>query len=295
MPIEDMVFGLDLLKYTLSFGGQSESTSDDYATQVKAAIRSTYWGILALEPWSFALASSPGVISTIAKQSVSVSSISGTTVTLSDTIAATMVGRKFYMTSNQAVYRISAHTAGTATLTLDATYVETETSGAGAIFQDEYALNSNCMRLWAPLRLRGGLKGEVDLINDKEFEATYGGTWVSSVGFTEAAREVRQDSSGNKQIQLAPWSANAINIEYDYTEFHNLDFTGAGSGDTPKLRKEDRWVIAERALFTLFRNKNDNLADSAWLKSDKKLDEMRTVHLYKAGKNRLWARAGNSL
>jgi hypothetical protein len=205
-----------------------------------------------------------------------------------------MAGRKFYVNSNQAIYRVSAHTAGTAILTLDASYIEDETSGTGTIYQDEYALNANCMRLWSPMRLRGGLKGEIEVINDKEFEARYGGAWNAAVGFTDVAREIRQDSSGNKQIQVAPWPEDAINIEYDYTEYHNLDFSGAGAGDTPKLRKEDRWVIAERALFVLYRNKNDNLADSAWLRQENKLKEMRNIYLPK-GKSRLWVRGRNRL
>lgn len=294
MALEDFIYGLDLLYYVLKSGGQSASTTDDYVADAKAAIRKEYWQILCMEPWNFALAATPGVITTVASQNVTVLSIAGATVTLSANIAATQAGRKFYLNSNQAFYRISAHTAGTATLTLDATYVEDETAGPAVIFQDEYALSSSCMRLWGPLNLRGQFEGEIDLMGAKEFKAEYGDSRVSGIGITEAATEIRQDSSGNPQIQIAPWSEDRINIEYDYTEFHNLDFTGAGSGDTPKLRREDRWIIGERALWTLFRNKDDQIADSAWKRSEEGLMGLRDKHLPK-GRKRLWARSGNSL
>lgn len=294
MALEDLISGKDLLFYVLGFAGQSKSTTDDYADQAKAAIRANYWELLCLEKWPFAMAASPGVVTTVAKQAVTVSSISGITVTLSATIATSMAGRKFFVDSNQAVYRISAHTAGTATLTLDATYVETETSGAGTIYQDEYALNSNCMKPWSPMNLRGQFEGEIDIINPNEFKAKYGSSRTSSTGYTEDATIVRNDSSGNMQIQIAPWSEDRINIEYDYTEFANLDFSGAGAGDTPKPRQEDRWVIAEFALWTIFRNKDDNLADSAFIRANKKLEEMKG-RLIPYGRPKVWVRSKNSL
>lgn len=294
MSLEDLAFGKDLLFYVLKFAGQSASTTDDYADQAKAAIRSNYWELLCLEKWPFAMASSPGVITTVAKSAVTVSSISGSTITLSATIAASMAGRKFYVDSNQAVYRISAHTAGTGTLTLDATYVETETSGAGTIYQDEYALNSNCMKVWSPISLRGQFEGGIDIISPDLFKAKYGVGQTSAIGVTDAATIIRNNSSGNMQIQIAPWSEDRINIEYDYTEFADLDFSGAGSADTPKLRKEDRWVVAEFALFTVFRNKDDTLADSAYIRAHRKLEEMKG-RLIPYGKPQMWARSGNSL
>ena len=293
MALEDFTYGLDLLYYVLKSGSQNAATSDRYAADVKAAIRKEYWEILCLEPWNFALASSPGVITTVAAQDVTVSSISGATVTLSATIATSQAGRKFYLDANQSMYRISAHTAGTATLTLDATYVEDQTSGAATIFQDEYSLASTAMRVWDPLYLRGQFEGELPIIGIKEFKAR-DGQHISVMGPPEAATEIRRDSSGYMRLQLAPWSEDRVNIEYDYTVFHDLDFTGAGAGDTPKLPREDRWIIGERALWTLFRNKDDSLADSAWKRAEAGINSLRDKNL-KRGRSRLWSRSGNSL
>lgn len=295
MALEDQEFGQDLLFYCLKFGGQSASTSDDYADQAKAAIRSNYWQVLTRQPWTWALASTPGVITTAASISANAQSISGSTVTLTANQSTSLAGRKMYLDGNQSMYRITAHTANTPTLTLDATYVDIPTAGAVTIYQDEYTLEAKAMRAWGPLNLRGQFEGEVDLINNTEFKARYGSSRVTAVGLTEVATEIRQDSSGNKRIQIAPWSSDRINIEYDYTEFHDLDFTGAGADDTPRLRREDRWVIAELALFTLFRNKNDNLADSAWKRAQEKLRDMDAKFLASSSRNRLWARYRFSL
>ncbi|MFQ5485145.1 MAG: hypothetical protein ACE5DO_07410 [Desulfobacterales bacterium] len=295
MALEDQTTGQDLLFYCLKFAGQSASTTDDYASDAKAAIRSNYWELLNKEPWPFALSSVPGVVTTVAEVKATAQSISSKTVTLSASISTSMAGRKMYMDGNQSMYRITAHTAGTNILTLDADYVDSETAGNITIYNDEYSLHANAMQVWGPFNLRGQFEREIDLINYNEFKAMYGYSRVTATGLTESATIIRNDSSGNMQIQIAPWSTDRINIEYDYTEFHDLDFTGSGVGDTPKLRREDRWIIAEFALWTLFRNKDDVLADSAWKRAEKGLERMVSKHLRKASKPRMWTRQRNSL
>lgn len=295
MAKEDLQYGLDLLYYVLGFAGQSEVTTDEYAAHAKAAIRQNYWEILQMEPWPFALNPTPGVITTYASQSVTIDSISGATVTLSASIATSMAGRKIYLNALQVIYRITAHTAGTDTLTLDADWVETETSGQATIFQDEYSLSSTCMTLWGPLTLRGNADHEVEVVDHGQFKARHNdGGWAVQ-GITNIATQIRYDSSGNPQVQLAPISSDRSVLEYEYTRFHNLDFTGAGSGDTPIIPLQNRWVIAERSLWTLWRNKNNELAASAWNRAEDHLNVMRTRHLPKGSRPKSWMRFRNNL
>jgi hypothetical protein len=295
MALDDLATGLDLFQYLMKDVGQSTSTSDDYATRAKAALNLNYWEILCLNKWRFALGHPPKVVTTVASQNVTVSSIVGTTVTLSAVIATSQAGRKFYVTANQAMYRISAHTAGTAVLTLDATYVETQASGAGVIYQDEYALDSSAMKVWGPLYLRGQYEGEVALINENEFKAKYGWARVAAVGLTEVATIIRDYDPGGGaaksiQIQIAPWTELQVNMEYEFTKFQTLTYDGVAGTDTPVLPLQDRWVIAERAKWHLWRGKNDNLADSAWIRADQKIAQMVDTYLKPTSKQRLWFR-----
>lgn len=295
MALENFVTGQDLLFYVLRTAGQSAAATDDYADQAKAAIRKEYWQILTMEPWNFALAADPGVVTTVAKVAAVISSFSGATVNLAAAITPSMAGRKFYMDGNQSMYRITAHTSGTDTMTLDADYVDEPQAGNATIYQDEYAMEANAMRIWSPLNLRGQFEGEVHLINEREFRARWGSSRVTAVGLTEVATEIRENSSGVKQIQIAPWTEDRINIEYDFTEFDDLDFTGSGAGDTPRLRLEDRWVVAEFALWSIYRTKDDSKADSAWKRATNKLEEMQTKHNKGSSRSRMWSRYRNSL
>lgn len=295
MALENLQYGQDLLYYVLGFAGQSQSTSDDYASHAKAAIRQNYWEVLQMEPWLFALNPTPGIITTYAEQSITISSISGATVTLSSTIATSMAGRKIFLNSLQTIYRISAHTAGTATLTLDSDWVETTTSGQATIFQDEYSLSSTCMVLWGPITLRGNAEHEIEVISDTQFKARHNDGGWAVTGPPDIATQIRFTSSGVPQVQLSPYPTDQMVLEYDYTKFHDLDFTGSGSGDTPLIPLQNRWVIAERALWTLWRNKNSELAATAWNRAEDHLNVMRNRYLPRDSRPRSWVRFRNNL
>ena len=158
----DFVTGQDLRDFVLSHGHQTVASTDDYATIVEGSVLKAYWDFIQLEPWWFSMASRPGILNIEASQDVTVNSISGTTVTLSANITATQIFKRFALKSNQVAYRIAAHTGGTAALTLDAPYVETETSGPGVIFQDEYAMASDALKPWGPMDVRSSFQWKVD-------------------------------------------------------------------------------------------------------------------------------------
>lgn len=295
MALEDLQYGQDLFYYAMKHGGQSSSTSDDYADVVKAAIRKNYYEILEMEPWLFSLNPTPGTIATVATQSVTINSITTDQVTLSASIATSQAGRKIYLNHEQAVYRIASHTAGTAILTLDVEWVEPSTSGAATIFQDEYDLHANALVLWGPMNIRGNSDNEIELIGERQFKARFSnGDWAVN-GPPEYAREIAYGSSRTRRIQIAPSQPERCVIEYDYTQFHTLDFTGGGSGDTPLLPLANRWVIAERALWDLLRVKNNDLAAAAWNRAEDHLSVMRTRHLPRESRPKSWVRFRNNL
>lgn len=295
MSLADLTTGQDLAYYALAHGAQSQSTQDDYYTIVKAAIQKNYWEILGLEPWLFALSPTPGAFATVASQAVTISSISTNQITLSATIATSQAGKKIYHDALQAVYRIDSHTAGTNVLSLDAYWVETLTSGPATIFQDEYDLVTTAMHVWGPLLLRGNAEHEIELIDDRQFTAKYNnGTWGVS-GPPEYARQIPYSTAGQLRVQLAPSQGVEQVVEYSYTKFRSLDFTGAGSGDTPVLPLTSRWVIAERALWDLLRVKNNDLAGAAWNRAEDHLAVMRNRYLGNSSRPKSWIRFRNNL
>ena len=100
MADTDLITGLDIAQAALLDAGEGTSLSGAYGNDAKRAVRNAYWSVLAHARWPWAMSPTPGVITTVAAQPVTVNSISTATVTLSATIATSMAGRKFYLDGN---------------------------------------------------------------------------------------------------------------------------------------------------------------------------------------------------
>lgn len=299
MSIEDIQTGADLFEYVMKFGNQPGGASDDYAQEVKATLKKEYWDLLQLERWWWAMARLQGTISIPAKIDATVTTIAGNQVTLSQPIATSQKYGKFAMQANSVVYVVAAHTAGSNVLTLDASYVESNTGGRAWIYQDEFLTPSDCLKPWGPFRQRSVRAGVVGLLPYNEYEDRYGGTIAagSSLSYGTIAGGQQEASTGNMSqlIRFSGFSDMPVVLQFPYTQFHDIDFSGNVATDCPRVPRPDRWVIAERALWTLWRNKNDQLADSAELKARNKVDEMRQFHLNMATRDRIYVNPNASL
>jgi len=293
---EDLITGRDLLFATLTECQRSASEADEYAVDTKRYIREAYWKILPANRWEWALSSTPGVITTVAKVTGSVNSISSATVTLSASITDSMTGRKFYMDANQGVYRISAHTAGTATLTLDGSYVETETSGPFTIYQDEYSVSSDVLKVWDPFQVRGQWWQEVPILDKPIFENFFGKGWSAGPAPLQAATEVQRDTNGGRTFRFGPWSETAVSVEYDYTKFDDLDFSGVAATDTPKVPRPHRHSIVELAASKLWRHlDNTNNANNLFTMYEMTMADMISHYLGTAHEAQFQVKMRNSL
>lgn len=298
MGAADFLTGLDLLHAVqLDTSEAASGTTGSYGTEFQGYINRAYWEILGKERWPWALSPTPGTIVSDAAVRVTASSISGTTVTLTATITPSMAGRKIYNDSNNAVYRITAHTSGTDTMTLDATYVETETSGALTIYQDEYLVDSTVLKIWDPMQVRGQSGQIVTGLNKPTFEAQYGKGWSVGPAPVEAFTEVHWDytgGTGTRRIRFGPWSEDRFVVEYDYAQFHTLTYDAVASTDTPRVPREYRQVIVDLAKFYAFLLKDDSKTDSAFLNSNRMYQLMVDQYLPEQ-RGQLYTRPGNSV
>ena len=299
MPLEDMRTGEDLFAYVMSYGGQPGGSNDDFAAVVKGAVRKGDWDLLQRARWWWAAPQRPATISIEATRAVSVSSTAGVTLTLSQVIATSQVGKKIMLDASLVPYRIVAHTANTNVCTLDAEYSEEQTSGRATIFQDEYAGTVECLKPWGPFRSRTDANYIVDLIPYVEYENKYG--WNRTVTGQQISKGTlyagQQDPATGKMQQVFRFNAvsdRRFVLEYPYTRSHNIDFNG-GVNDYPLVPEEDRWVIGEMALWTLWRNKNNQLADSAFIKADRKIQAMEAQHLSIETRLGLFSRMNHSV
>lgn len=288
MAIGDFAWGADLLEGALDRANEKTDGTSGYHDKAKAYVRQAYWEVLRAAPWPFAKAALPKTLTLLAPVNVTVNSIAGPTVTLSANQATSLAGRKFSLNSSAAWYRITAHTAGTPTLTLDTAYVETPTSGGGVIYQDEYDLDPLATAVFGALRPRGAILWyPIPLLEESEFRAKYPPHIPLGPGPLSAACIIRygdfnttdtfkQELSNPLRIQVVPYPQDALVLEYDYADWHklSLDRTAYNASapqpyfhDQLKIPRPDRFIVADLAGSYILFDKKDYQASSQ-LKAD---------------------------
>lgn len=274
MAKEDFIYGKDIAEALLEDMDEIATISGgDYVSQAKRYVRKAYWDLLTRYQWPWAMSTTPGTIVTEPAVSISVQSISGANVTLTASIATSKAGFKFYLDSNNSVYRVLSHVAGTAALVLDAAYVETGT-GTGKLYKDEYVVvDANVLKIWSPFQVRGQWWQPLEIITKDQFESIYGKGWSAGPAPFEKATEIWYDTNGVKQYRFAPWSEESVVLEYDYTKLHDLDFSG-GSTDIPKVPREFRHAIIDLALYNGFVAKEDSRAVDKRVEVENTIQEM---------------------
>lgn len=245
--------GQDLLNALMRRAGEmlptsTDSTGTDHLIDAKLALQKAYWEIFALKPWRFARKRAQ--FNSVAKVDVTVNSISGTTVTLSASIASSMAGRKFFLVSDGIPARISAHTAGTATLTLETAYTGSATSGVGEIFQDEVTVATDILAY--PLITELHFGDEILVIPEGEALSDF------PRNIYGAPRAQYASFINDTTVRLMPWTHEARLFECAYNYRPSpLTFDGVAGTDTPAIPRDSRVIIMQRALEMIYSDKRD--------------------------------------
>lgn len=258
--------GQDILANFLRRSGElfpnSTTIADaDRIIDAKLYCQSGYWDFAAWKPWRWARLDPAIQVLSVAKQEVTVSSISGATITLSATIATSQAGRKFYLNADGIPHRITSHTAATATLTLVTSYAGTGTSGAAVIFMDEITLTSGDDILAYPLIQEPHTGNNLDIISEQEFRER-----VEHFGQLEEADGVARRYAcfiTQNKIRIKPWTTNARLFECSYNQRPGLlTFDGVAGTDTPVCPRNQRELIGLFGLRRLLIDKRDGRVET---------------------------------
>ena len=252
----DFDTGQALLRHVLRRAGQilptaTDETVADRLIDAKLYVTEAHWWLCGLRSWRWARKNPPAQFVSIAEDEVTVSTIAGATVTLSATITATRAGRKFLVDADGIPHRISAHTAGSAVLTLATAYTGEATSGAARIYQDELTVASDILG-WPDIReVRTGAPLEV--IGETELRA------LAPANSRSVTRNVRYAAFITDAIlRIVPWTTEARLFECAYNvRASALTFDGVAATDTPLVPQTFRPAIAWRACVKIAEDRRD--------------------------------------
>jgi hypothetical protein len=184
--------------------------------------------------WPFLKASNPLNLQTVKDYTTGTANttLGSTSVTLSQTIATSVAGYYIQFGFSKDWFQITAHTGGSASITLDVGALSTNAADTLTIRKKYYSTNSVTDRILMinqaifPFQLQ-----EISQPVFKEVEP-----YNRVVGTPRAFLMAGQDSSGNPQFELWPTPDAAINLSVDYL-IKQTDLSA--NGDTSPI--PDKW------------------------------------------------------
>lgn len=188
-------------------------------------------------------------------------------VTFSDVIANSKATWYLIVDGDPTVYRVSTHTAGTATATLDSVFTgETDSDATYKLVKLEYTLGSNdILRLISPLRTfkTSDLMTEPRIygIEANRFDTLFP-IYRVAAGIPSAFKVI-STRDNNVIIMFNKYmDEDYLRVEYDYVD-KPADLTASSVTTDIRVPEDFRHVIVDWALCFLFQDKNDNRYETA--------------------------------
>lgn len=213
-------------------------------------------------PW--ALSQNPIVLNTSAiyNTGTCTANLGSTTVTLSDVSATNLSNYHLKVSTDSEIYRVSAHTAGTDSLTLDGAYVSANTTAAEyTAFKTLYTFapsSGSILIPVSPIRIYddNGEDYTIDLVDTQ--------TLLKSFPMSEIEEDmpvmagIRYQSASNLVVQMSHYTENVERMELDYIPIPTTLADNTAIEVDPVIPERHRIIIAHWAAYYLLRTNDDN-------------------------------------
>lgn len=259
----------DILDSALFDCGEPLNGTSDYEAEALTALNRGYqmiWmGGAEIEPtlreeWIWLRSALPGVI--ILNYAFVAGTVSVThntsVITFSSPPSLSTTGWFFKADSSTDVFLVTGHLAAGASATLDSVYTGTTNASDGyKLFQTDYSLPSDVLRIISPMRIYRDNRSFVTHIDQPEFEQRWPLSGILS-GVPEnyamiSDTKVRFSHYGSETVD------DRMRIDFDYLK-RPADLTDSASS-VPLVPAEWRRLLADYVCARILVNKNDNRAD----------------------------------
>lgn len=208
------------------------TTNTTEAAKVRALINDVYRDIgMKFDWWWLVKRQVINTVDDISTGTVAVTNGSAS-ITFSSAPTSSVAGRVLLVPGDTrdsgAVYRISTHTAGSASATLDATYTgDTASAASYNVYQDTYDLAADVGK---PLHVRRyGYSWPLDLVGPEEIHGIK--IYDLSEGKPQMASVIDFDTSGDpttqKQLVVHPYPDDTYRLEISYKQTLNTELSGS--------------------------------------------------------------------
>lgn len=191
-----------------------DNTVSSQNTLVKRWINTSQQMIAQAYDWPFLRASTPLIIKTVPDYTTGTATVaaSATAVTISATIAASKLGQYIQFADANNWYKVTAHTAGTAAITIDPAAISVNTAATYTIRKFHYSLDSTVDRVLS-------IRQSITPYDLHEVSAEKFHLWEpnpTNTGNPRVYFMLGKDSSDVWQVGLWPIPDSVINLYVEY-------------------------------------------------------------------------------
>jgi hypothetical protein len=191
-----------------------DNTNSNQNTLIKRWINTSQQMIAQAADWPFMRSSTPLIIKTVADYSTGTATVvaASTSVTISATIADSKQGQYIQFADANNWYRITAHTAGTAALTISPSAIGSNTDATYTIRKFHYSLDSTVDRVLS-------IRQSITPTSLAEGSAESFHLWepnMTSTGSPRMFYMLGKDTSDSWQIGLYPIPDSVMNLYVEY-------------------------------------------------------------------------------
>lgn len=289
----------DLLNGALNRAGELTDGTSPYVTKCLDYLNSLYFSVYAggnefdIElgvDWEWAKSNAVITLqSPIATGTVTVTNGSATVTFSTAPSASSVAGWHLKIDNKPEFFKVSAHTGGATTATLDGPYTDVSASGQTyKLIKLDYQLASGILRLVGPMNVykiqdaRGDDEGKIYQMKYNGFMRQYPMHNIQQQMPT-AFSEVTRTAAGQPTVRMNAYVADGTQAraEYDYIPIPT-PLSNSGS-DIPAMPREFRVALEYGAAYFLMVDKNDDRAAAYYELTQRKLEAM--VNAYRKEKN----------
>lgn len=194
-----------------------------------------------------------------------------TAVTLSAVVNQDLDNWFFKVDGHPDVFRVSAHTSGQATITLDSEFTgDDDTAADCTLFKLEYTLAADCMAVLSPMRCYQASRREIDGVDLDALERDY--PLADAQPGVPHCFAVKHQNTGTTNdglltIRFSHYGGDGSDTtDYKRADYEYLvrpsDLTDSSSS-IPLVPPEYRQILVDMAEAYLFKDKDDNKAAAA--------------------------------
>lgn len=287
--MSNFTFTSDIVLDALFRAGEPQDSTSDYYTEAFVYVNTVYNQVCrggseldpdVVENWAWLRKASPGVLIlqppiTAGTITATLGSATATLTTVPTNYAGTAlsVANWFLRIGNHPdTFKVSAHTSGVATLTLDSVFTGATVSDQSyTLFLTDYNLATDVLRVVAPMRSYRNTSWDsrddykVYSVGLDTMEEEYPLALIQR-GIPDYFAPIGETTAGTKRVRFNRCggldSTTVYRLEYEYL-YRPTALTSPGTTEEPVLPLHWRHILADFTLAYLFGTKSDSRAGAA--------------------------------